>query len=149
MAALKVGVFGVVLMGLCSLLLGIISNFFTEGPMIYVAAMAGVLFPMVMVAAGGLAWWVSETPAGGSGHVAYSLMAGLITVFGGGALCAVTLVLPMNDFFSGGKPIIDSLSSGWDAYLGIFVLIAAYIVLAAIGGILYRLIFPAQGGSIY
>ena len=150
MAASKVGLFGVILTGLGSLLLGIFSNFFSTGPMIYVAAMAGVLFPLVMVASGAMAMWASETPIdGGEGHIVSSLAAGLITEAGGSILCALTLAFPINSVFSGQKPIIDSLDLSWGGYVGIVVLIAAYIALAAIGGVLYRLMFPADGSGIF
>jgi len=146
-AALQAGVMGTVLTGLGSLLLGIVSDIFTGGPLIYVAAMAGVLFPLVMVSAGAMAWWASEAPGAGAGRLASSLAAGLITVAGGGLICILTLAVPAR-LFSSGDPIAGTLSLNAGGYAGVLVLAAAYVALAVIGGVLYGLIFPAEGGSI-
>jgi hypothetical protein len=146
-AALQAGVLGTVLAGLGSLLLGVASDIFTAGPLIYVAGMAGVLFPLVMVFAGALAWWASEAPGTGAGRLAPSLAAGLITVAGGGLICILTLAVPAK-LFSGGDPILGTLNLGAGGYAAVLVLGAAYVALAVIGGVLYGLIFPAEGGNI-
>lgn len=61
-AAFKVGVFGVILIGLCSLLFELLSRLVSLDPIVYFAAMAGVLVPMVMVMTGALARWASQDP---------------------------------------------------------------------------------------
>ncbi len=141
-----------ILIGLCSLLLGLMARSFSLEPMVFISAMAGVLCPLVMVTVGALALWVRENPIDHfelqeidrKNSVLSSLAAGLLTASGGAFLLGITLVLPLK----GVLPEDGFLAyvSGLDiyGYMEIVILIATYVALSAIGGVLYGIVFPAE-----
>jgi hypothetical protein len=135
--AWRSGIFGMILIGLSSLLLGLMSRFLSLDPIVYFAAMAGVLVPAVMVAAGALARWSSLERA----TLGASLASGLVTLLGGASLCFMTLAISQYSPYR-----LAAYFSGIDTYgsLGILVLFAAYLALSAIGGLIYGYIFPAE-----
>jgi len=137
-----------VLIGLCSLMLGLMSRLVPMEPIVYFASMAGVLLPAIMVTAGMLARWASEDMGiarehnGADGRVAASLTGGLVAVLGGALLCILTLMSPLN----GVLPVdrLGTLLSGLGAvgYLELAVLFTAYVAMSVIGGLLYGIIVP-------
>jgi hypothetical protein len=148
-AAIKVGIFGMVLVGLCSLLLGIMIRLFSLDPIVYFAAMAGVLFPAVTVAAGMLALWASESPldlpqGGVKRRISSSLTAGIVTVFGGALVWLLSLALTLKDVFPISMLSAATASPGLSIFIEISVLIAAYIALSVIGGVLYCIVVPGE-----
>ncbi len=142
-AASRAGVFGMVLIGLCSLILGLMSRIVPMEPMVYFASMAGVLFPAAMVAAGMLARWASEDMGISRGRTNVgpiaSLTAGLVAVTGGAILCIFTLISPLSGVLRAGL----SVEPGATGYLGLAVLFTAYLAISVIGGALYAIVVPS------
>ncbi len=150
-AAFKVGIFGIILVGLCAMSLGLLCGLFSLDPIVYFASMAGVLVPMIMVLAGALALWASRSPGLFAERrrprrrqsVLPPLIAGLVTEAGAAILFLLALAVPLEGLF---LPL-DRLSTYFgnlDAYgyLEIAVLIVAYLALAVIGGVLYDIVVP-------
>jgi hypothetical protein len=157
-AAFKVGVFGIILVGLSSLLFGLLSRLVALDPIVYFAAMAGVMVPMVMVMAGALALWASqnpgllvERPGGGAGGIPVlpSLIAGLIVIAGAAFLFLLALALPLEGVFPTGRLSIYAENLDAYGYLEIAVLLAAYVALAVIGGMLYGIVVPEEKHFVY
>ena len=150
-AAFKVGVFGVILVGLCSMSLGLLSQLAGLDPIVYFASMAGVMIPLIMVVAGALALWASETPGllegrrrGGAYDAALPpLIAGLMTTAGAAGLFLLALAMPLEGFFPSGSLWIYFGNLDLYGYLEIAVLLVAYVALAVIGGVLYGIVIPA------
>ncbi len=153
-AAIKVGIFGIILIGLCSMSLGLMSQLISLDPIVYVSYMAGVMTPMVMVLMGALALWASESSglfeerrrAGRPEAMATSLIAGLTTTAGAAFLFLLALSIPLEGIFPVGKPWIYLEGSDAYSYMGVAVLLAAYVALAVIGGALYGIV-AAKGAA--
>ena len=113
-AAINVGVFGIILIGLCSLSFGLLSRLVSLDPIVYFASMAGVMTPMVMVMAGALAQWASQNPGllaeqpRGGAHEAVlpSLIAGLMTACGSALMFLLALAAPLDGVFPSARPWI-------------------------------------------
>jgi hypothetical protein len=152
LAVSKVGLFGMILIGMCSLLLGLMIRFFSLEPMVFIAAMAGVLFPMVMVTVGALALWARENPVEyyefpercQKKSVLASLAAGLLTASGGTFLLGLTLLLPLKGILPDDGLWTYISSFNIVGYLEIVILIVTYVALSGIGGMLYTIVFPAE-----
>jgi len=150
-AASKVGFLGIVLIGLCSLLLGLMSSFFSLDSVIYFAAMAGVLFPMVMVAAGAFTWWILENPGSilerprrsQENLAIYSLASGIIAAIGGGFLWTSIAMMPLNP---AGKLLSYFGAPSLGLFLELIILFTAYVTLSIIGGVLYDIVMPVEDG---
>ncbi len=148
-AAFKAGIFGIILAGLCSMTLGLLSGLVPVGPIVCFASMAGVMIPMVMVVAGALAVWASQSPGlfierpRGKPYkaVAASLVAGLTTTAGAALMFALALAVSPGKVFPEWIRLEGLNTYG---YLGVAVLLAAYVALAAIGGILYGIVVPEE-----
>ncbi len=149
--ASKAGIFGVILIALSSLLLGLLCRLFSLDPIIYFACMAGVLFPMGMIAAGMLSRWVSEIcwdiPQDiHRNSLGSSLTAGVVTAFGGSLAWLFTIVLTLNDMFPVGRLSSTLTGPGPGVFIELAVLLAAYMALSVIGGILYGIVVPEEKG---
>jgi hypothetical protein len=149
-AAIKAGIFGAILIGLCSLLFGLLSSLILLEPIVYFASMAGVMAPMVMVIVGALAMWASqntglfaERPRNGvHGAVLPSLIAGLMTAGGSALLFLLALAVPPEGVFPSDMLWIYFGNLDAYGYLEILVLLAAYVALSVIGGVLYGIVVP-------
>jgi hypothetical protein len=145
-AASRAGIFGIVLIGLCSLLLGLLVQLFSLEPIVYFVSMAGVLFPAVMVTAGMLARWASEDMGiarehnEAAGRVAASLTGGLVAVLGGALLCILTLMSPLNSVLPVDRLWMLLSGLGAFGYLELAVLFTAYVAMSVIGGMLYDIV---------
>lgn len=154
-AAFNVGVFGIILIGLCSLSFGLLSRLVSLDPIVYFASMAGVMAPMVMVMAGALAQWASqntgllaERPRGGAhGAVLPSLIAGLMTACGSALMFLLALAAPLDGVLPPAGPGIFPGNLDIYVYLEVAVLLAAYVALSVIGGVLYGIVVPGAGGE--
>src|SRR5271157_1572372 len=153
-AASKVGFLGMILIGLCSLLLGLMSRFLSLEPIIYFAAMAGVLFPMVMVTAGAMTWWALENPGdilerprkSRENLALYSLSAGIVAALGGAFLWTLIAMMPLNGVFPADRLLAYVGAPTLNLYLELTILMAAYVTLSIIGGVLYDIVMPAEDG---
>lgn len=143
--AVKAGIFGAILIGLSSLLSGIFTQLFFLDPIIYFTIMAGVLFPAMMVTAGILAWWASDSPFAdpglrpdGNDRIVLSLTSGMVTALAGSILWLFTLEVAFDNIFR--VPAMTLASPEWCILIGLAVLLTAYTALSVIGGILYDII---------
>jgi hypothetical protein len=144
------------LIGLCSLSFGLLSRLVSLDPIVYFASMAGVMAPMVMVMAGALAQWASQNPGlfaerpRGGAHEAVlpSLIAGLMTACGSALLFLLALAVPLDGVFPPARLWIYPGNPDMYVYLEVAVLLAAYVALSVIGGVLYGIVVP-EGTTRY
>jgi hypothetical protein len=142
-AILAIGLFGAILIGVSSLLLGSMVRLISLSPIVYFAAMAGVLFPAAMVFSGMLAMWSSDGHGGLKSLICRTLAAGCLTATGGLLLWLATFPVADN-----GLPSIllgDEIHRP-ELWAELCVLAAAYLALPVIGGILYSLVVPEDSG---
>ncbi len=137
--------------------LGLLSQLVSLDPIVYFAAMAGVMAPMVMVMAGALALWASQNPGllverprgGANKAVLSSLIAGLMTAGGSAFLFLLALAVPLDGVFPSGRLWIYAGNLDAYGYLEIAVLLAAYVALSVIGGMLYGIVAPEEKHYVY
>jgi hypothetical protein len=145
--AIEAGIFGVVLMSVCSMSLGLLSRLASLDPIVYFASLAGVMAPLVMVTVGGLARWASNSPfrpagAPGGPVVAASLVAGLASTAGAALLFALALMVCPGGVFFSGMPWTRTGSLNAYGWMEVAVLLASYVALAVIGGLMYGIVAP-------